>query len=74
MTTQSYNTTVISAEGDSYLTQVADVDINERIVATRVALGKFSSPSDWKEISKEEGDQIIDQQNQARIAEATTEV
>lgn len=72
MTSQSHQTTIISAEGDNYLTQFSDVPLNERIVATRVALGKFSSPDQWKEISKEEGAEIIAAQNQARIAEAPT--
>lgn len=73
MTVENYNTTLISAEGDNYLTQFSDVPLNERIVATRVALSKYSTPDQWKEISKAEGDEIIAQQNQARIAEAPTD-
>ena len=72
MTSENFNTIVLSAEGDNYLTQVAEVDLNERIVASRIALGKFSSPSDWKEITKAEGDEIIAAQNEAREAEAQT--
>lgn len=59
----------MTAEDGYYLTQTADVELSERIVATKVALGKFSTVDDWKEISKAEGDQIIAAQNELRAAE-----
>lgn len=73
MTTENIQTMVMTAENGYYLTQVADVDLSERIVASKVALSKFSTIDDWKEISKEEGDQIIAEQNAARTAELPTE-
>lgn len=73
MTTEQVNTMVMTAENGYYLTQVADVDLSERIVASKVALSKFSTIDDWKEISKEEGDQIIAEQNAARTAELPSE-
>lgn len=64
----------MTAEEGYYLTQAADVDLlSERIVASKVALSKFSTIDDWKEISKEEGDQIIAEQNAARTAELPSE-
>lgn len=73
MTTEKVSTMVMTAENGYYLTQVADVDLAERIVASKVALSKFSTIDDWKEISKEEGDQIIAEQNAARAAELPSE-
>lgn len=64
---------LMTAEEGCYLTQVADVDLAERIVASKVALSKFSTIDDWKEITKEEGDQIIAEQNAARTAELPSE-
>lgn len=63
----------MTAEEGNYLTQTADVDLMERIVATKVALSKFSTIDDWKEISKEEGDAIIAEQNAQRAAELPSE-
>lgn len=73
MTTENIQTMVMTAEEGYYLTQVADVDLAERIVASKVALSKFSTIDDWKEITKEEGDQIIAEQNAARTAELPSE-
>lgn len=73
MTTENIQTMLMTAEEGYYLTQVADVDLSERIVASKVALSKFSTIDDWKEITKEEGDQIIAEQNAARAAELPSE-
>lgn len=73
MTTENIQTMLMTAEEGYYLTQVADVDLAERIVASKVALSKFSTIDDWKEITKEEGDQIIAEQNAARTAELPSE-
>lgn len=74
MTTENYTSIVLTAEGDNYLTQIADVELSERIVATKIALSKFSTPADWKEISKAEGDQIIAEQNELRAAQIDAEI
>lgn len=69
MTSENFTSIILTAEGDNYLTQTADVDLSERIVATKVALGKYSTLDDWKEITKAEGDAIIAEQNALREAE-----
>lgn len=58
MITNTFTTTIIEAENDCYLTQVADVDLKDRLVVTKIALGKFDSADNYKEISKAEGDAI----------------
>lgn len=65
MKSETFNTIILTAEEGHCLTQTADVDIKERIVATTVALGKFSTAEDWKEITKEEGDALIAAQKEA---------
>ena len=69
MTSETHNTIVLTAESGYVLTQSADVDIKERIVASRVALSKYSTVDDWKEITTDEGDRIIAEQNALREAE-----
>lgn len=66
MTIENNLSTILIAEGDNYLTQSAEVELAERLIATKVALSKFSTADDWKEISKAEGDQIIAEQNALR--------
>ena len=59
MKSNSFTTIIIEAEENHYLTQSDDsIDLKDRIVATVIALGKYDSPSNYKEISKEEGDAI----------------
>lgn len=64
-----FTTTVLTAKEGTYLTQTEDVDIRRRIVATKVALGKNSSPEEWKEISEEEGNAIREKQDKLREEE-----
>ncbi len=66
MTTNEYTSTILTAEEGKYLTQTADVELLDRIIATKVAVSANSSASDWKEITKEEGDALISAQNEAR--------
>lgn len=69
MTTDNYTTVIMTADEGFMLTQSSeDIGIIDRIVAERVALGKYSTVNDWKEITKEEADQIIAEQNTARQA------
>lgn len=58
MKINSFTTITIEAEENCYLTQVADVDLKDRIVASKIALGKFDAPENYKEITKEEADAI----------------
>ncbi|MBD5113139.1 MAG: hypothetical protein HDT42_11515 [Ruminococcaceae bacterium] len=66
MTSETHNTIVLTAESGYVLTQSADVELSERIVATKVALSKYSTVDDWKEITTDEGDRIIAAQNALR--------
>ena len=69
MTTESFKTVVLRAAADHYLTQSADVDIIERMVVTVICLGRNDSAENYREITKEEGDAILAEQNQARKEE-----
>jgi hypothetical protein len=66
MIIKDFNTTVITAEEGKYLTQSFDLDIENRVIATTVALGKNDSVDNWKEITKEEGNTIVKEQNDLR--------
>lgn len=66
MILKEFNTTVITAEEGKYLTQSFDLDIENRVIATTVALGKNDSVDNWKEITKEEGNTIVKEQNDLR--------
>ena len=56
MEAKQFTTTILTAGEGYFLTQVADVDINERIVASVLALGKNDSPENYREITAEEAD------------------
>lgn len=49
-----------------YLTQVDDVDIEERVIATTVAIGANDSVSNWKEITSAEAESINKLKEEAR--------
>lgn len=66
MILKEFNTTVITADEGKYLTQNFELDINNRVIATTIALGKKDSVDNWKEITKEEGDSIINEQTKLR--------
>lgn len=66
MIIKDFNTTVITAEEGKYLTQSFDLDIENRVIATTVALGENDSVDNWKEITKEEGNTIVKEQNDLR--------
>ncbi len=58
MTIESFKTTVLRASQGHFLTQSADVDIKERIVASVIALGKNDSEANYKEITETEAEEI----------------
>lgn len=66
MIVKDFNTTVITADEGKCLTQNFELDINNRVIATTIALGKYDSVDNWKEITKEEGDTIINEQTKLR--------
>ncbi len=70
MKTQTFTTQIIEADADHYLTQADEaIELKDRIVATRIALGKFDSADNYVEISKEAGDAIKKQQEELAAAE-----
>lgn len=62
MKIENYTTIILTAEEGHYLTQSFEVDLRDRIISTKVALGITSTQDDWKEISVQEGNQIIEDQ------------
>lgn len=66
MVQNEFKTTVIAAEEGKYLTQSFEVDIENRVVASTIALGKNDTVENWKEITKEEADTIRKQQAEAQ--------
>lgn len=63
METKDFTTTILTASENMYLTESDEsINIENRSVITEVALGKNSSVLDWKEITKEEGDNILNEQ------------
>lgn len=56
MVIEEFKTIIIKASDGKYLTNAKDVDINERIIATTIALGKFDNPDNYIEISAEEAE------------------
>lgn len=57
------------AEDGYKLTQSEEVPIKERIIASAVMLGTGHSSSEWKEITIEEANQIIKEQEEIREKE-----
>lgn len=66
MNTSEFKSIVLTASEGMMITQVEDVDILKRAISDRIVLGKNSSPNDWKEISKEEGIRLLEEQDAAR--------
>lgn len=65
MVQESFTTIVLKSNEGCFLTQVEDVNIEKRIVATVVALGKYDAPENWREITKEEADEYNKQRQEA---------
>ena len=73
MNTQQFTTIILTpSEGYFYLTQKDDtIEIKDRIVSTKLALGKNDNPDNWKEITQEEGFEYIKQIDEANKAPKT---
>lgn len=54
MKQEQFTTTILRAEKGKYLTQVADVNIRERVIGETIALGKNDEPANWREITATE--------------------
>lgn len=66
MTLNNFTTVVITPDEGKFLTQKADVEIKDRVIATTVALGKDDSPDNWVEISKAQADEYKALKEKAR--------
>ncbi len=70
MKAEQFTTIILESEEGYYLTQASDVDIKDRLVASVVALGKYDSVDNYKEITQEEGDAIKAEQDKLFKEEA----
>lgn len=66
MKTNEYKTTIITAADGKYITNADDIDIKDRLIATSIALGKFDSVDNYKEITKAEADELKAAQEKAQ--------
>lgn len=65
-----FTTIILKAEEGKYLTQVEDVDVTRRLIASEIALGKHDSAENYREITAAEAEVIRRQMRAAREAEA----
>ena len=54
-----FKTIVISADEGHFLTQVGDVPISERLIATTIAIGRNDSAENYIEIDKQTADEYL---------------
>lgn len=55
----SFTTIILTAARGKYLTQASqDIDIKERVIATKVALGSNDSSDNWCEITAEDKEEF----------------
>ena len=66
MTTENYSSVIIKAKEGFYITEVDSIDIQNRTIATAVALGTNDSADNYKEITAEEADELKRLQDEAR--------
>ena len=69
MKIENYSSVKILVPSEGYkLTQKEDVDISERIISERLALGKYDSYNNYKEISNEESEIMLKQIEEYNIS------
>ena len=74
MKNSNYTVRVIEPETGFYLTQSADVNIEDRILSKKIFLAVNDSEDNWKEISDMEAEVIkAEQERIAKEKELTTE-
>lgn len=56
MKQSTFKITVLEASENMYFTQVKDIPIAERIIASKLVLAINDSPDNYREITKEEAD------------------
>lgn len=69
MTQEEIKVRVLIASEGCFLTQSAEVELLDRIITERVYLAANASPTDWKEITEAEADEIRAKQQAALDAE-----
>lgn len=70
MITEEFTTTIIRAEDGKFLTQRGTkIDIKNRIISDVIALGKYDSADNYKEISATKAEEYRQQQQDAIKAE-----
>lgn len=73
MTSENYSSIIIKAKEGFYITEVDDtIDIQNRTIATAVALGTNDSADNYKEITANEADELKRQQDEARKEQIET--
>lgn len=70
MVTEEFKTIILKADNGNYLTNANDVNIEDRIIATSIALGKYDSIENYKEISAEEADKYKQELEKAKEIKA----
>lgn len=71
MKQENYTTRVLVADDNHHLTQAADVDIMNRVITDKVFLSVNDAPENWREITDEEAQEFIsEQQNIIKQREA----
>ena len=58
MITSNYTVTILQPSDGYTLTQMADVDVKDRILSKKVYLASTDKPENWKEITDEEAESI----------------
>ena len=67
MTSENYSSVIIKAKEGFYITEVDDsIDIQNRTIATAIALGTNDSADNYKEITADEADELKRLQDEAR--------
>lgn len=64
MKQQEYITRVITPEEGHFLTQAEDIDIMQRVFSKEIFLAVTDSPANWKEITEDEANVIIEYQKE----------
>ena len=73
MISENYSSVIIKAKEGFYITEVDDsIDIQNRTIATAIALGTNDSADNYKEITSDEADELKRQQDEARNAQIET--
>jgi hypothetical protein len=68
ITETTYTVTVLEASEGSFLTQSADVELENRIFSTKVFLGANDDSSNWKSITKATKEKYVKQQEELTAA------